>query len=232
MGDLDAAEKDFTIAIDKYRSDKKYYGKSLERRAAVRRHMLKTSLSLADLELYRKDLGNGGDDVELNKDAELVNRYLGYTLMFGKPAPPLDVESWVQGEPTTLEQLHGEVVVLYFFATWCPNCAKEREHALDIVARFEPMGVKFIGVITHSQGTTAEIARPFLAANKYDFPVIMDKGSTVGNYQSGKIPDLVIIDRAGRVRWHDHPANLQDSTLDAVIGEDDTAAPSPSTKSH
>jgi TolA-binding protein/peroxiredoxin len=234
LGDLESAEKDFTTVIDKYSGDKKYFGKALERRAGTRRHLLKTSLSLADLQRYQKEVGRGGADAELNRDAELVARYLSYTMMFEKPAPPLDIESWVQGDPTTLEQLRGEVVVLYFFATWCPNCAKEKDHALDVVARYEPMGVKFVGVITHSQGTTAELARPFLAANKYNFPVLMDRGSTVGTYLSAKIPDMVIIDRAGRIRWHDHPSNLQDSTLDTLIGEDVAAATAPSaaTKSH
>lgn len=229
MGELAQSEKDFSVAIEKYPNDKKYFGKSLERRAAARRALLKSDLALADLKRYQSELGDRGEDIES------VKRFLGYARMFGKPAPPLDVESWIQGAPTTLEKLRGDVVVLYFFATWCPVCAREREHVLDIVARYEPLGVKFIGVMTHSQGTTLETARPFLAANKYEFPVIMDRGSTVNAYQSSKIPDVVLIDRAGRVRWHDNPVNLQEATLEALIIED-VAVPAPksppATKTH
>jgi TolA-binding protein/peroxiredoxin len=224
MGDLKSAESDFGTVIEKYKDDKKYYGKALERRSAVRRHLLQTDSARSDLQRYQKEVGDGGEE------AEIVKRYFGYTQMFGKPAPPLDAESWIQGDPTTLEKLRGDVVVLYFFATWCPNCAKEKDHVLDVVARYEPMGVKFIGVITHSQGTTAETARPFLASNAYNFPVIMDRGTTVGAYQSSKIPDMVLIDRSGKVRWHDNPANFLESTLETLLVED-VAAPS-SAKSH
>jgi peroxiredoxin/outer membrane protein assembly factor BamD (BamD/ComL family) len=223
MGDLDASEKDFGVVIDKFPNDKAYYGKSLERRAAARRGLLKPELALADLQRYQRELGARGEE------NETVKRYLGYTLMFEKPAPPLDVESWIQGEPTTLEALRGDVVVVYCFATWCPTCAREKDHILDVVARFEPKGVKFIGVITHSQGTTVETARPFLAANRYNFPVLMDRGTTVAKYLSTKIPDVILIDRAGRVRWHDNPANLQDSILNALITEDVTAPGTTST---
>jgi hypothetical protein len=96
------------------------------------------------------------------------------------------------------------------------------------------MGVKFIGVITHSQGTTADLARPFLAANNYNFPVMMDQGKTVGTYISAKIPDMVIIDRAGRVRWHDHPSNFQDSTMETLLVEDPaaTSTTAPAAKPH
>jgi thiol-disulfide isomerase/thioredoxin len=218
MGKLDLAEQEFGVVVDQFKADKKYYGKALERRAAARRNQLKTDLALADLKRYQSDVGDKGDE------AEVVKRFLGYTLMFGKPAPALDVESWIQGEPTTLAKMRGDIVAVYFFATWCPVCAKEKDHVLDVVARYEPMGVKFVGVITHAQGTSAETAKPFLATNKYNFPVIMDRGATVGAFQSGKIPDLVLIDRAGNVRWHDNPANFNDSTLESLLTEDPSAA--------
>jgi len=228
LGDLATSEKDFTVAIDKYPGDKKYYGKSLERRAAARRHLLKHALALEDMQRYQREVGATGED------AQYVQRFYGFTMMCGKPAPALDVETWVQGEPMALSRLRGEVVVLYFFATWCSNCAKERPYFLDLVSRYEPMGVKFIGVITRAEGTTVDIARPALAAQKYTIPVMMDAGTTVGMYQASKIPEMVLIDRLGNVRWHDHPANLQDSTLEALITEDPaaTAPASAPSKSH
>jgi hypothetical protein len=53
-------------------------------------------------------------------------------------------------------------------------------------------------------------------------------------YQASKIPEMVLIDRAGNVRWHDHPGNLQDSTLEMLITEDpaSSAPANAPTKSH
>jgi peroxiredoxin len=228
LGDLATSEKDFTLAIDKYPNDAKYYGKCLERRAAARRHLLKSALSLEDLQRYQRELGAKGED------ASQVQRFYGFTTMCGKPAPALDIETWVQGEPMALSRLHGQVVVLYFFATWCSNCAREREYFLDLVSRYEPMGVTFIGVITHAENTTVAVARPALAAQKYGIPVMMDAGTTAAMYQASKIPEMVLIDRAGNVRWHDHPGNLQDSTLEMLITEDpaSSAPANAPTKSH
>jgi hypothetical protein len=37
------------------------------------------------------------------------------------------------------------------------------------------------------------------------------------------IPDMILIDRLGRVRWHDNASNLQDATIEALLVEDPAA---------
>jgi hypothetical protein len=57
----------------------------------------------------------------------------------------------------------------------------------------------------------------YLAQHDFKFPVMMDRGETSQRYQARKYPELVLIDREGRVRWHDHPASLLDTTLERLL---------------
>jgi len=219
-GDLLLAEREYGTGLERFASDVKYLPKSLERRAAVRRHLLKTADARTDLARYSREFPKG-------EDVEAVKRYLSMMELFDRPVPELTTGAWVQGDATTLAQLHGDVVVLYFFATWCENCEKIRPFLLDLAKRFEPMGVRWIGVVDHSKGQTPDSVRAFLAANSIHFPVYMDQGATTRTVRGQKIPDLVLLDRAGRMRWHDNPANLQDATLELLLTEDPAALPVP-----
>jgi thiol-disulfide isomerase/thioredoxin len=217
-GDLLLADTEYGRAIERYGHDVKYGPKSLERRAAVRRHLLQAAGARADLQRYVKEFPKG-------EDVESVKRYLEYLSQFEKPAPELAAEAWVQGDAVTLAGLKGDPVILYFFATWCENCEKARPFLLDLHQRYEAMGVRMIGVVDHSQGQTLESVRAFLVEKGIRFPVMMDSGRTTAAYKGQKIPDIVLLDRLGRVRWHDNPANLQDATVELLLTEDPAAGP-------
>jgi peroxiredoxin len=217
LGDLPSAEKDYSLVLEKFASDPKYVPKSLERRAAVRRHLLQDDLALADLHKYLADYPKG-------EEAESVARYVQFAGLNGKQAPAIDPAAWIQGGPHTLESLHGHVVGLYFFATWCEKCAKEMPFVRELARRTEPSGMVFIGVLDRSKGQTVESVRAFMKENDLPFAAFMDKARTKPAYLGTTIPDLVLIDKAGRVRWHDHPANLAEYTLETLIGEDDSKA--------
>ncbi|MBL8863272.1 MAG: redoxin domain-containing protein [Planctomycetes bacterium] len=212
-GDLVGAEREYGSGLERFAADAKYRPKSLERRAAVRRHKLDAAGARSDLQRYVREFPAG-------EDVESARRYLAMMELFEKPAPALAAGEWVQGGPAPLASLRGDVVVLYFFATWCENCEKARPFLQDLEQRFEAHGVRFIGVVDHSQGQTPDAVRAFLAAKGLRFPVFMDQGRTAAAFRGQKIPDVVILDREGRVRWHDNPANLQDATLELLLVED------------
>lgn len=218
LGDIAAAEAEYGKGFERFRADAKYAPKSLERRAAMRRHLLRGVEATADLRAYlqlfpKADAG----------DKATVERYLELAALTGSKAPELNATSWIQGSPTTLDGLAGEVVVLYFFATWCENCEKARPFLLDVFARTEPHGVRWIGIVDRSQGQTPESVRAFAATKGIPFPVVQDDGTNSKRQRVTKIPHLVVIDRAGRVRWSDNPQNLQDATIDLVLAEDPSA---------
>lgn len=244
LGDLDAARDAFTTVIDKYPGDKLYRSKSLERRSAVARHRLDTAAAQPDIDTFLREVDK--DAPEYKEAYALVQRFANYARALDKPAPPLQPEVWASKESTTLAALEGECVALYFFAPWCHNCLKEAAFIREMSERWAPLGLHFVGVTDFStapQGsaagtnpndpeetrTTLGTVQAYLAQHGFTFPVLMDRGATAQKYQARKYPEIVLVDREGRVRWHDHPTNLLDTTLERLLfgPPKETPAPQP-----
>jgi outer membrane protein assembly factor BamD (BamD/ComL family) len=211
-GEVELAEAAYDGVLSNFAIDKNYVAKALERRGFVRRQLMRNTDAIADLKAYLEAYPKG-------ESAASVQQYLQLSNLLDQPAPIWTAETWVQGEPAPLELLGGQVVGLYFFATWCPNCAKELPFILDFAKRFEPKGVKLVGVMDHSRGQTAESIKAYLLEKKISFPVLLQSGSVSTDYGTPSIPHLLLIDRAGRVRWRDNPANLADWTVEKLLAE-------------
>ena len=212
-GDLEAAAADYGAVLDHFKGDPSYIAKSLERRAFVERQMLDVKACIADLQRWIKENPAPGDALEL------VKKDLAAAQTLEKPAPPFVADVWVNGPAAPLETLSGEVVALYFFATWCPHCKEELPFMLDLTQRFAAQGVRFIGAMDYGHSQTADSVRAYLKAQNLPITTFMDKGATWGAYNVTSIPQLMLIDRDGRLRWHDNPANLSDYTLNKLLQE-------------
>ena len=71
----------------------------------------------------------------------------------------------LNGNPQTLEQYRGRVVVLNFWATWCIPCREEMPLLVNIQKLYESKGVVVIGASADDEGTQAQIP-PFIAKAK------------------------------------------------------------------
>ena len=115
-GELAQAEDAYSSVLEQFSMDRNYVEKALEYRAMTRRHLLKGSEAIADMERFLKDFPQ-------SNRTENMKAELGFARLLGTTATPWKPERWVLGEPAPLEILSGQVVALYFWATWCPNCA-------------------------------------------------------------------------------------------------------------
>ena len=97
----------------------------------------------------------------------------------------------------SLRELRGKVVVLNFFASWCPPCTAEApvlEHEQQILAGH---GATVLGVTYQDNASDSE---QFVRSHHITYPVLRDvSGSFVRSYGSNGIPETFIIDRTGRV---------------------------------
>jgi peroxiredoxin/outer membrane lipoprotein-sorting protein len=119
----------------------------------------------------------------------------GGPLRIGERAADFTLKA-LDGESVALESLHGNVVVLDFWATWCLPCRVEFPAIEKIRSEFGG-AVRFYGVSDESPATVKQ----FVAEYRYEMPMLLDSNREMHRrYGIHKIPVLFVIDRDGVVR--------------------------------
>lgn len=117
--------------------------------------------------------------------------------MVGKAAPEFQLSS-LDGEPVKLSDYVGtNVVVLDFWATWCPPCRRGLPVVSRIALEKASSGVVFFAV---NQGEDDRKVRKFMEEHRLEFAVLMDRDQEVAKeYGVQGIPQTVIIGRDGKI---------------------------------
>ncbi len=124
----------------------------------------------------------------------------GPTELIGKPAP-LFTGKTLNGTVVNLEDLRGKVVLLDFWAKWCPSCRKALPKIQSVAKRFENQNVVVLGVNLDYE-ETPEVLKAFLKTNGVTFDVVHDvQGALSDKYDVRSIPCAVTIDKDGIVRF-------------------------------
>lgn len=102
----------------------------------------------------------------------------------------------LQGRRWSLDELRGKVVLVNFWATWCPPCRKEMPDLQALYQRFQSQGLVVLAVSDEE----AEKVKPFVAAQNLTFPVLLDPGRKANEaFAVDGIPKTFIYDRAGKL---------------------------------
>lgn len=109
-----------------------------------------------------------------------------------------DFEVTLDGKPKHLTDLRGTVVVLNFWATWCPPCVDEAPSLNQLQKRIAPLGGTVLGV---SEDEDQAAYDNFLKVYSLGFPTYRDpvKGRIALDYGTSMYPETYIIDRNGRI---------------------------------
>jgi peroxiredoxin len=100
------------------------------------------------------------------------------------------------GKTWTFAELRGKVVLVNFWATWCPPCRKEMPDLEALYERFAPQGLVILGI---SDEETAKV-EPFIRERKVTFPVLLDPGRKVNEmFVVEGIPKTFVYDREGKL---------------------------------
>jgi peroxiredoxin len=121
----------------------------------------------------------------------------GFGATVGKPAPDFQITD-LSGTVRTLSDLRGSVVVLNFWATWCPECLTEIDSLSSFTDKYGKRGVVVLGISVDKNEASL---REFLADHPVKYPVMIDKTGDVfaRKYLIRGLPATIIIDRHGTV---------------------------------
>jgi cytochrome c-type biogenesis protein CcmF len=114
----------------------------------------------------------------------------------GQAAPSVRTTA-LDGSEVVLSDLRGEVVVLNFWASWCPPCEDELPALRAVWEEYRGRGVVLVGIAMRDN--EADV-REAVSRLDITFPVALDAGSGVSNaYGVTGPPETFVIDRTGRV---------------------------------
>jgi len=102
----------------------------------------------------------------------------------------------LQGKGWHLQDLRGKVVLVNFWATWCPPCRREMP---DLDALYNTFKDRGFVVLAISDEEAAQLA-PFIRERKISYPVLLDPGRKVNDVFSVEgIPKSFVYDRSGKM---------------------------------
>jgi thiol-disulfide isomerase/thioredoxin len=102
----------------------------------------------------------------------------------------------LQGKQWALKQLRGNVVLVNFWATWCPPCRKEMPDLEKLHQRFGTQGPIILAISDED----AEKVKPYIAQGKYSYTILLDPGRTANErFHIQGIPKSLVYDRTGKL---------------------------------
>ena len=115
----------------------------------------------------------------------------------GELAPDFTLTD-LEGNSVTLSEYRGKVVVLNFWATWCPPCRAEMPDIESLYQEYKDKGLVVIGI---DIGEPEATVRQFVQRGGYSWTFVLDSTGTVAaNYNIRAIPTSFFIDREGVIQ--------------------------------
>ena len=102
----------------------------------------------------------------------------------------------LNGKSWTLKELRGQVVVVNFWATWCPPCRKEMPDLETLYKQFKEQGLVILAISDEDESKV----KPFIAEQKVTYPILLDPGRKVNElFEIEGTPKTFVYDRSGKL---------------------------------
>jgi thiol-disulfide isomerase/thioredoxin len=136
----------------------------------------------------------------------------------GQPAPAFVLHT-PAGQPLALADFRGQVVLINFWATWCPSCIAEMPAYQAVYQKYGAGQADFVVLAVNLQEEAA-FAAQYAAGLGVTFPILLDQDGRVTSqlYQVTGMPASFIIDREGLI-FYRHLGPMRPETLEAKLAE-------------
>ena len=102
----------------------------------------------------------------------------------------------LEGKSWTLRELRGKVVLVNFWATWCPPCRKEMPDLDALYKKFKSQGLVILAIDDEEVGKI----KPYLAEHPVSYPILLDPGRKANeSFRVDGIPKSFVYDREGKL---------------------------------
>jgi len=123
------------------------------------------------------------------------------------------------GEMRSVSEWDGKLLVINFWATWCPPCLEEIPMFVDLQARHAGDGLQFVGIAIDQRENVVE----FMRGQEMNYPVLLGQmgaievGKRYGN-RLGALPYTVVVGRDGRIAFVKPGAMDEDEAEREIVG--------------
>jgi peroxiredoxin len=102
----------------------------------------------------------------------------------------------IDGESYTLSELKGNVIIVDFWATWCPPCRNSIPALSKLYDKYHERGFMILGISTEDVNTLIE----YRDAQQIPYPILSATNEVVKAYEVTAIPKMFFFDKTGAVR--------------------------------
>ncbi len=117
------------------------------------------------------------------------------SLQEGKPAPEFKLKT-IDGREVSLSDYRGKVVLINFWATWCPPCKEEMPLFESVYRKYKDRGFEILAVSTD---TDIDVVKKFVGEYKLSFVVLYDDKNIASLYNVQGLPTSFLVDREGKI---------------------------------
>ncbi len=109
--------------------------------------------------------------------------------------PTFEIET-ITGQKLNSEDLKGKVILINFWATWCPPCREEMPYFENIYKKYKDKGFTIIAI---SVDVNESFVKDFIKDYGVSFPVAMDKEGLSDMYGVSSLPMSFLYDKGGKL---------------------------------
>lgn len=105
----------------------------------------------------------------------------------------------VSGKKVTLSELRGKVILVEFWATWCPPCKDAVPEMNKLYEKYKGKDVQVLAISVDQGGDVVSKLNSFIREHRVNYPVLVDDKKVNVSYGVANVPVAFIVDKEGKV---------------------------------